>query len=244
MVQRQVSDLFRSFYPAYRGEEAVFQAHIELAVAGANCVLDAGCGSGVMSAHELRASGRLVVGVDSDGDVAKNGRLDYAVRARLDAIPLRDESVDVVVCRYVLEHLDHPALAFNELARVLRPNGSFVLMTPNALHYVAVISRLTPLWLHRLLKRGHGVPDTETFPTYYRANTTPAIRRLAREAGLVVTRLELLETSPNYLEFSRLLYRLGILYERIVNRVRMLAGLRVSIVATLAKAPTANESTF
>jgi hypothetical protein len=88
------------------------------------------------------------------------------------------------------------------------------------------------------------VPDTETFPTYYRANTTPAIRRLAREAGLVVTRLELLETSPNYLEFSRLLYRLGILYERIVNRVRMLAGLRVSIVATLAKAPTANESTF
>ena len=44
-----------------------------------------------------------------------------------------------------------------------------------------------------------------------------------------------METSPNYLEFSRLLYRLGIAYERVVNNISVCAEARVNIVATLVK---------
>jgi hypothetical protein len=45
----------------------------------------------------------------------------------------------------------------------------------------------------------------------------------------------MLETSPNYLEFSRVLYHVGIAYERLVNRWSVLAPWRVNIIATLEK---------
>jgi len=207
-------------------------------------VLDVGCGSGKLCNHDLRAPGRVVIGIDADPGIAKNPWVSCAVRGELGALPFPPNSVDLVVSRYVLEHLDTPGQAFEEIARVLRPKGRFVLLTPNAFHYVALISRFTPAWLHEVAKKGHCVEPEDVFPTYYRANTRGAIRFLAREAGFDVTHIDLFETSPNYLEFSRLLYRAGILYERIVGRFSLLAGLRVCLIATLVKRaerPTASR---
>ena len=237
MVRPRVRDLFQAFYPAYRGEEGVFRRHLAAALSGADHALDVGCGSGVLCSHDLRGEGRVVVGIDPDPGIARNPWVTHAVRAGVTALPLAAESADLVVARYVLEHVDDPGQAFREIARVLRPGGRFVFLTPNAFHYVAMIARFTPTWLHRLAKAGHGVEADDVFPTLYRANTGGAIRRLAADAGFQVASIEWFEASPNYLEFSRVLYRLGVLYERTVSRFPFLAGLRVSIVATLVKLP-------
>jgi SAM-dependent methyltransferase len=45
-------------------------------------------------------------------------------------IPLPDESVDVVVCTEVLEHLATPALCVDEIWRVLKPGGGFIGSAP------------------------------------------------------------------------------------------------------------------
>lgn len=235
MVRPRVRDLFHAYYPSYRGEEAVFRDMIDAAIADADRVLDIGCGSGELCSHDLRAKARVVVGIDVDPGVAGNRWVTHAVRAAVGALPLRAGSVDLIVCRYVLEHLVDPRRDFTEVARVLRPNGRFVLLTPNAHHYVTLVSRFTPMWMHRLMKAGHGIDHQGVFPTYYRANTRRAIQRLGRDTGLRVTKLTLVESSPNYLEFSRVLYRIGIIYERIVTRFTALAGLRVNIAATLTK---------
>jgi SAM-dependent methyltransferase len=42
---------------------------------------------------------------------------------RVEALPVEDESVEVVLCNQVLEHCDDPALAVRELFRVLVPGG-------------------------------------------------------------------------------------------------------------------------
>lgn len=42
------------------------------------------------------------------------------------ALPLRNESVDVVLCMNVFEHLKNPFLAAHEIKRVLKPNGRFI----------------------------------------------------------------------------------------------------------------------
>jgi SAM-dependent methyltransferase len=48
----------------------------------------------------------------------------------LNAIPLQDESFDVVICNHVLEHVADDRTALRELARVLAGSGWALLMTP------------------------------------------------------------------------------------------------------------------
>ncbi|MGQ9573098.1 MAG: class I SAM-dependent methyltransferase [Dehalococcoidia bacterium] len=46
------------------------------------------------------------------------------------SLPLRDESIDVVLSSDVFEHVRDDASGFSEIARVLRPRGYFVLQAP------------------------------------------------------------------------------------------------------------------
>jgi SAM-dependent methyltransferase len=49
-------------------------------------------------------------------------------------IPLDDASVDTVLCTDVLEHLEEPAAAIREAARVLRPGGHAIYTVPLLWH--------------------------------------------------------------------------------------------------------------
>lgn len=45
-------------------------------------------------------------------------------------MPLEDESVDVVLCTEVFEHLKDPVLAVREISRILKPGGELILTAP------------------------------------------------------------------------------------------------------------------
>lgn len=45
-------------------------------------------------------------------------------------IPLESKSIDVVIMSHVLEHLDDPTTAMNEISRVMRPLGTLILIVP------------------------------------------------------------------------------------------------------------------
>ena len=45
-------------------------------------------------------------------------------------IPLPDESVDAIICRAVLEHVDNPFKAVSEMYRVLKPGGRCLVSLP------------------------------------------------------------------------------------------------------------------
>lgn len=92
--------------------------------------LDAACGTGRWAAY-LSAHDHRVVGVDQSTEMldvarAKLPRVDLR-QGDLTALPLHDESVDLVVCSLALTHLPNLAGAFAEFARVLRPGGSAVI---------------------------------------------------------------------------------------------------------------------
>ncbi len=42
-----------------------------------------------------------------------------------------DESIDGIVFMEVIEHLDHPEKAIQEISRVLKPNGKLIVLFPN-----------------------------------------------------------------------------------------------------------------
>jgi SAM-dependent methyltransferase len=226
----------RFYGPSAVGElERCFLEAIERLVRPGDRVLDAGCGSGRLFTYDLRGRASLVVGVDLSADVVQNPNVDSPLRANLTALPFASETFDLIICKHVLEHLEQPDSAFRELARVLRPQGRLLILTPNRFHYVPLLASLLPPSFQRLVASGRGLAPREAHPTVYRANTPHRLRRLARQAGLRVAVLRLFETPPVYLAFHPLAFTLGVAYERLVNRFEALAPLRVNLLAILRK---------
>lgn len=94
-------------------------------------LVDIGCGSGELSL-ELAASVDQVIAVDAEATEIEEARrraerhrvtnIDFLVGDAY-ALELPAEHVDVVFAHSVLEALDHPSAALEEMKRVLRPGG-------------------------------------------------------------------------------------------------------------------------
>jgi len=188
--------------------------------------------------RNLKGRVAKVVGADIDPDVLGNAELDEAHVLTSDLLPFPDQSFDVVLSDYVLEHVEHPRGFLSEVNRVLRPGGRFFFRTPNRSHYVALISRATPHWFHELVAnrvRGRGDHDHAPYPTFYRMNSVARLRRTAEACGFSSSDLRLVEMEPSYLMISRVLFLGGVAYERLVNHFDALAPLRANIFGCLVK---------
>ena len=224
----------RWYPPQFRGMYQRFADTLRECIPPGAVVLDAGCGSGRIFRYEL-APGCRVVGVDIGAELRDNPNVADRIRGDVQRLPFADASFDAVLAGHVVEHLSRPGVAMAEVARVLKPGGRFLLLTPNRFHYVPLVAGLAPQRLHVWFNRRRGVPERDVFPTLYRANTAGRLRRLLEGAGLTAERLERFETEPEYLAFHPLSYALGVGYERLVNRVGLLAPLRVAIIAVARK---------
>jgi SAM-dependent methyltransferase len=150
--------------------------------------------------------------------------------APVEALPLAAGSFDLVTCSWVIEHLADPSRAFAEVARVLAPGGHWVFLTPNSRNLVALVNRLVHQRLQaRLVRRLYARDEADTFPVRYRANTPERIERLAREAGLSRTQVQLVG-DPTYLAFNDALFAMASLLELVTP-----PGLRVHIVGDYVK---------
>ncbi|MDI6623186.1 MAG: class I SAM-dependent methyltransferase [Brevundimonas sp.] len=153
-------------------------AALELA-ATASRVLDFGAGRG-LHGIDLRTPHNTVVGCDVDSAVLANPLLHRAEVVALGApLPYDDGSFDLIVCRYVLEHVECPETVSAELRRILAPGGTILAITPNKYGYVAVAASIVPNPLHvavlKLVQPGKLAEDT--FPTRYRMNTRRDLER-------------------------------------------------------------------
>jgi SAM-dependent methyltransferase len=167
--------------------------------------------------------------------VKRNPMVDEARITDGRVVPYDNDTFDVVFADNVLEHLPDPHFAFREIHRVLKPGGMFLFKTPNKWHYMPIIARSTPHRFHRWISRKRGRQDVDTFPTLYRANSIKDIRRLANSVCFEIEELELIEGRPEYLRMNWLTYLIGVIYERIVNSVRLLSRFRVLLVGRLRK---------
>ena len=88
-------------------------------------VLDAGCGDGALASL---VTARSVVCVDQSpaAVAAASARGLEASRADVQDLPFDDDSFDVVMCNWMLYHVQDLDRALSELARVCRPGGRFV----------------------------------------------------------------------------------------------------------------------
>jgi len=98
-------------------------------LAGADRVLDVGCGDGQVSRLAARLGAGLVVGVDPTWNqvrvAAARGGANGFARAGAAALPVAASTFDAVVACLVFEHIRDVDEAIAEVARVLRPGGRF-----------------------------------------------------------------------------------------------------------------------
>jgi SAM-dependent methyltransferase len=233
--KEQLRDRF--YPPQFQGMYDWFAGVIEQHVRAGDVMLDAGCGSGRVFQYRFDANRRpaRIVGVDVTTEPRLNHNIDAALRADLASLPFPGATFDVIISSHVAEHLTHPRDVLREFARVLRPGGALLLLTPNRWHYVTVAAALLPHRFHVAYNRWRGVEAGDIFRTVYRANTAGRLRALCRSAGLDVERIEQFETEPEYLAFSLPTYALGVLYERTVNRFGILKQARVNLLLSARK---------
>jgi malonyl-CoA O-methyltransferase len=91
-------------------------------------VLDLACGSGRYTQIALELGAARVYSMDNSLPMLRAGQLREAAAASLDAIPLPDASVDVIVCGLALGHVAEIGLALREMSRVMR-RGSVALIS-------------------------------------------------------------------------------------------------------------------
>jgi SAM-dependent methyltransferase len=100
-------------------------------------VLDAACGVGYGSA-DLGRTARRVLGVDMDEEAVAYARSRYAAPnvefavMDLASLLLDDASFDVVCAFEAIEHVPDREAVLAEIARVVRPAGTFVVSTPRS----------------------------------------------------------------------------------------------------------------
>lgn len=107
-------------------------------VAGAT-VLDIACGTGFGAPIMFEGGAARVLSADLDPVALTEAAAQLSphqllCRADVTRLPLAMHSVDVITSFETLEHVTDAPAMLRELRRVLRPAGSLVLSTPNALH--------------------------------------------------------------------------------------------------------------
>jgi SAM-dependent methyltransferase len=96
-----------------------YSSLVELVPNGCGVCLDLWAGS-VTHKDAIETKGWLWVGVDP-GFCPK-----LSVRGSALGLPIKSESIDMIFCNQVLEHLTHPIQALLEAFRVLRPSGQII----------------------------------------------------------------------------------------------------------------------
>ena len=235
---RLTDRLKNRFYGDREHPYQTFERLIRQRVKRHTVLLDVGCGRNAETLRHLAPAVKTAIGIDlvefSSGIA---GPAVHVCKNDLCSLALRSASIDVVVARSVMEHVREPDVAYAEVARVLRPGGRFIFLTPQLWDYASIVAKVVPNRLHPyLVNKVEGRDELDTFPVHYKSNTVGAIGRLAARHGFHVETARHLNQYPCYLMFNPGLFLLGTAYERLTSRWEALRWIRGWLLVCLRKA--------
>ncbi len=233
-TQTAYRERYRASRPGWMTSGDQFDVLVQKQLTPESVVLDLGCGrTGGMERFWREA--KLAVGVDPDltSLAARQGGMSV-MQAGGETLPFANETFDLVVSVWVIEHLAEPEKVFAEVARVLKPLGRFIFLTPNALNPLVMANRvgqLAPRLQKQLVAGVYGRDGSDTFAVRYRANTSWKIKRIASSTGFAVSEVRVI-ADPTYVAFNPFLFRAAVITERLLP-----SGLGVHLLGDLQKLP-------
>jgi SAM-dependent methyltransferase len=160
----------------------------------------------------------MIIGVDRSGHELRLNpdlALKVVADAAADEFPFRDESLDLIVSRSVVEHLRNNEVFFASCARVLRPGGALIHTFPCKFAPFSLINQFLPNALaRRLLAYLHPQWKEECgFPAFYDRCYFSAVQQLLERNGFRDPRFEFRYYQSIYFDFFLPLYALMLLYD-------------------------------
>jgi SAM-dependent methyltransferase len=244
---RSEQEWLNFFVPNEDYQQNVYAAELNRAVTPGTKWLDLGAGrrvhggwqlpaGTVASSRELGSRAGFFVGADFE---LEHLRANPHLHARLAAdgarLPFRDAAFDLVSANMVVEHLARPVDTFSEVARVLKPGGRFLFVTPNRGYPIVWLSAVlaSPRARKALASRIESRALEHVFETHYSCNTRAAIRATAGAAGFRVDLLRVFNSFPFLRRPLPLLVAEGLWIR--MTALKALADFRSNLVVSLER---------
>ena len=229
LSQKRHPEMAAGGYAQDNGTVEFYQRVVSILPEG-GVVLDLGAGRGALfdrKGGEWRAwlvrLGKKYsrrIGVDVDPAVKTNPELSQAeIIEPAKPLPFPDQTFDLVLCDWVLEHIEDPKSFIAEVRRVLKVGGWLCARTPNHLSYFSVgvrlLSGMAETKALRFLQPGRR--DEDVFPKFYRMNSLGKVReQLPKDQWINATYTH--NPGPSYHGNVPFLYDLLSLYQKLTPR--------------------------
>lgn len=145
-------------------------------------ILDIGTAEGLMLSNLKNAfPSANCVGVEYALDLltCRKSETIHLIRGNALALPVKDDTFDVVVATAIIEHVSEPIQLVREAFRILRKNGIFIVTTPH------------PFWEGIATRIGHLKEDE-----HHETLTLSKLSALFRSSGLKIVNAEQFMISP------------------------------------------------
>ncbi|TMH03087.1 MAG: class I SAM-dependent methyltransferase [Betaproteobacteria bacterium] len=234
-----MTELAERFKERFFGSEEhpylTFERHVDKYLQPDHTLLDAGCGRTAPVLVKYLGRARRLIGVDLVDFPAPIDGVEL-LKNDLSAIPIEDGSVDIVMCRSVMEHVVDPLAVYSEMNRILRPKGYFIFLTGNFWDYAALAATIVPNRLHPwIVSKVQGRAPMDVFPTAYKTNTSAAVKKWASATGFQISSFQYLGQYPAYFMFNGFLFLVASAYEKLLRNSERLRFFRGWILVVLRK---------
>lgn len=194
-----------------------FYGRINSLLKNTDNVLDLGAGRGSWyltdkcsyrkELRNIKDKVKYLVGADIDEAVLKNSTTHENIIIKLEKIPLDNNSMNLIMADWVLEHVQDPIKFYSEINRVLMPGGVFCARTPHKYKYISLLTSLFKNKYHskvlKLIQPERA--ELDIFPTAFKLNT----QRIIKKTFYNYENFSYLYTShPSYFANNKLLFNL------------------------------------
>lgn len=181
-------------------------------------ILNIGAGRSLSIENQLqRARCRYICDrIDVDDCGVAHTAVDRCLRCSVESMPeVGSDEYTAAFANFVLEHVQDVGRAASEIHRILKPSGFFLATIPNPTSPLGLLTKGTPLWLRRILRR------EEAWETFYAYKTIDELIRVFHQAGFRVLETRYYSCLACYLHSLPILESLARLHDR------MIMGLKV-----------------
>ncbi len=233
---KPVEEQLRASFPSDTHPNRVIERAIAERLKPGATVLDIGCGRTAPNLSQLIGKAKKLYGIDVVDFTVDDPAMQLFPNDVRDMKDIPSNSVDLAYSRAVMEHLENPELAYAEIARVLKPGGVYVFTTPSIYDYGSIAALLIPNRFHaKIVSATEGRAGEDVFPTVFGSNSRRAITRQAAEVGLDIDHFAYIGQYPSYLVFNRVLFWLGSIYQKAIEKFTLTQPLQGWIFCTLKK---------